>query len=284
MALAQIVPTLPPGEPGDPGLFGPGSTVWQVARERALLLGGPAAVLLQLAHPLVAAGVADHSDFRTEPLRRLVATMNVSLTITFGDTRQAAEAAAEVRSRHATVTGALTTAQGPWPAGSRYRATDPALALWVFATLVAVGLDAYELFVGPLTREQRSAYYDESAPFAAAFGVRRPVLPASYDDFERYYDGALRELVHVGDLARDLASAVLRVRLAGVPVTPSAHVLAAWLLPTPVRRAYRLPAVPRAGAWPMRQGITRLPGGLRNWPHYAVARRRVAAAPAPSSR
>ena len=277
MIARTIVPTLPPGEPGDPGLFGPDSTVWHIARERALLLGGPAAVLLQLAHPLVAAGVAQHSDFRADPMRRLVNTMNVSLTITFGDRRQAADAAAGVRSSHAHVAGALPDAQGPWPAGSRYRATDPALALWVFATLVAVGLDAYELFVGPLSRDQRTAYYDESAPFAAAFGVRPPVLPASYPDFERYYAAALHELVYVGDLARDLAAAVLRLRLLGVPVAPSAHVLAGWLLPPAVRRAYRLPAVPRAGAWPARQAIGRLPAALRFWPHYAVARGRVSA-------
>src|SRR5438128_1690298 len=61
------VPAPEPGEPGDPGLFGPGSTVWRIGRERALLLGGPAALLMQIAHPLVATAVAAHSDFGADP-------------------------------------------------------------------------------------------------------------------------------------------------------------------------------------------------------------------------
>src|SRR5437667_9471751 len=65
---------LEPGRAGDPGLFGPGSVVWRVARERILLVGGPAALLLQLAHPLVAEAVAAHSGFGREPLQRLLAT------------------------------------------------------------------------------------------------------------------------------------------------------------------------------------------------------------------
>ena len=54
------------------GLYGPASEAWRLNREAMLLLGaGPRALLLQIAHPLVAAGVADHCDFRTDPWRRL---------------------------------------------------------------------------------------------------------------------------------------------------------------------------------------------------------------------
>src|SRR5438093_12192393 len=84
---------LEPGQAGDPGLFGPGSVVWRVGRERVLLAGGPAALLLQLAHPLVAEGVAAHSGFEREPLQRLMATLDATLTITFGDRAQAEAAA-----------------------------------------------------------------------------------------------------------------------------------------------------------------------------------------------
>src|SRR6266487_1180983 len=86
--LGEVGLDLPPldrGEPGDPGLFGPGSMIWTVARERVLIAVGPAALLMQLAHPLVAAGVAGHSDFRRDPLDRLRATLDSALAMSFGD-------------------------------------------------------------------------------------------------------------------------------------------------------------------------------------------------------
>src|SRR5215218_4202768 len=98
---------LPPGIAGDPGLFGPGSQVWQIWRERLLLLGGPAAVLLQLAHPLIAAAVAAHSSFQDDPLGRLRAVLNITLTVVFGDRQQALAAATRVGEVHWRVQGRL---------------------------------------------------------------------------------------------------------------------------------------------------------------------------------
>ena len=249
--------------------------MWRVARERALLLGGPAALLLQLAHPLVAAGVRDHSDFRADPLRRLTGTMQATLTITFGDHDQAQAAASNVRRIHDRVHGTLATAQGPWPVGTPYDAKDPQLALWVFATLVETAFGAYQLFVGPLSETDRAGYYEQSAPFAAAFGVEPPVLPESYEAFRSYYRDMLNNQLTVGDLAREQAAAVLHARLHGLPVTPTGQVLAALLLPAPVRRAYRLPTVPAMTAWPIRQSIRAMPKRYRYWPHYRQALQRL---------
>ncbi|MDP9429253.1 MAG: DUF2236 domain-containing protein [Actinomycetota bacterium] len=120
-------------------MFGPGSEVWRIGRERVLLLAGPAALLMQIAHPLVAAGVDEHSDFRIRPLHRLRATLDATLTMTFGDRDQAAEAAARIRSRHRRVTGCTRDAVGAFPAGTGYRADDPQLARWVVAILVWTG-------------------------------------------------------------------------------------------------------------------------------------------------
>jgi uncharacterized protein (DUF2236 family) len=152
-------------------LSGPGSQVWRVWREKTLLLGGPAAVLLQLAHPLIAAGVAAHSSFRADPLRRLRAVLDTTLTVTFGDRRQATAAAARVGKLHRRVQGRLPVAVGCFPAGSVYRASDPRLALWVHATLVVVALDVVDQFVSSLTTEQRARYYQESKPFAVLFAT-----------------------------------------------------------------------------------------------------------------
>jgi len=111
----------------DVGLFGPDSLTWRVNREQALLLGGGRALLLQLAHPLVAAGVADHSDFRSDPLRRLRRTLDATLAMIFGTTAEAEAAAAGVRAVHERVTGTLRTRVGRFDAGTPYRAEDPAL-------------------------------------------------------------------------------------------------------------------------------------------------------------
>src|SRR4029077_8097333 len=113
------------GAQRDPGLYGPGSEAWRLNREAMLLLGaGPRALLLQIAHPAVAAGVNDHSDFRADPWRRLAGTLRSYLTIVYGST---AAARAEIR-RLNTLHRGIT--------GPGYAARDPELALWVHATLV----------------------------------------------------------------------------------------------------------------------------------------------------
>src|SRR5258705_740566 len=107
------------------GLYGPTSEAWRLNREAMLLLGaGPRALLLQLAHPAVAAGVADHSDFRADPWRRLAGTLRSYLTIVYGST---AAARAEIRRLNALHPGIV---------GRCYSARDSDLSLWVHATLV----------------------------------------------------------------------------------------------------------------------------------------------------
>ncbi len=105
----------PAGVPGDAGLFGPGSEVWRIGREKMLLASGPAALLMQLAHPLVAAGVAQHSNFRADPLHRLRTTLDTTLTVYFGDQAQAEAAAAQVQRRHRHVTGRTTPRSAAFP-------------------------------------------------------------------------------------------------------------------------------------------------------------------------
>jgi uncharacterized protein (DUF2236 family) len=281
---------LPPGIPGDPGWFGPGSQVWRVWREKLLLLGGPAALLLQLAHPLVAAGVAAHSSFRDDPLRRLRATLDVTLTIIFGDRQQALAAAARVGKLHQRVQGRLPVASGCFPAGTVYRAGDPQLALWVHATLVMIALDVIDEFVSSLSIEQRADYYQQSKPFARLFGVTEQVLPDSYIAFEAY----LRRMVQgpelaVDQTAQELAAAVFDNWLLGLPHPPAAttRLLTAGLLPARFQEGFGLAwgrreqhryAVLRSA---LRTAAPSLPPTLRFWSHYAVARRRVAATPGP---
>ena len=122
------------------GYFAPDGAARRVSRELALMLGGGRALLLQVAHPLVAAGVAEHSGYRENPVERLEGTMNAVWAIVFGTRAQADRAARRVRVMHERVHGSLPEAMGRYPAGTRTRRWDPELLLWVHATLVDTAL------------------------------------------------------------------------------------------------------------------------------------------------
>jgi uncharacterized protein (DUF2236 family) len=287
--LSSLFPPPPAaGVPGDPGLFGPGSEVWRVGRERALLAGGPAALLLQLAHPLVAAGVAEHSGFEADPVRRLRGTLDATLTVVFGDRQQAAAASARVATRHRPVHGRITVGVGRYPAGSPYRAGDLQLALWVHATLVCTAVEAYEAFVGPLTRRRRDRYHREMSRFAAVFGVPADLLPGSYAGLQDYVRSMDEDgILEVGPQARGVAEQLLRAGAEGLPAPLAAgagaitRVLAAGLLPPRLRGAYGLSwSRPDQEAFlgarlAARAALPGLPRGLRFWPHYLTAQRRL---------
>jgi uncharacterized protein (DUF2236 family) len=284
--VASLFPAEPAaGRAGDPGLFGPESEAWRIARERALIAAGPAALLLQLAHPLVAAGVAEHSDFQADPLRRLRATLDATLTVVFGDTEQARAAAARVRSRHRSVHGRTDIAVGSFPAGTGYRAGDPELALWVHATLVWTALEFYDGFIAPVPAQQRAAYQVQMNRSGRLFGVSEELLPDSYAEFERYMR-SMDDQLHVGPQARALADEVLSAGAndlawpLGMPTGALARVLAAGLLPPALRAGYglswgRLEQQAFAAARLLCRGsLPALPARARYWPHYIAAGRR----------
>jgi uncharacterized protein (DUF2236 family) len=278
------LPPLEEGRAGDPGLFGPGSEVWRMGRERVLLLGGPAALLLQLAHPLVAAGVTQHSDFRADPFDRLRATLDATLRISFGDSQQVEEAAARVAARHRRVQGTLSSATGPFPAGSPYLATDPHLAMWVFATLVTVAIDVHDRFVGALSQARRGRYYQEAKRFARLFSVTDDVLPATYRDFREYVrETGEGSVLTVGEEARSLGRDVLQPPLpAAFRLTrPAAAAVTASLLPARLREDFGLGWGPseRVLASVVRTGVRATigawPRSVRYWDHYRAACSRV---------
>jgi uncharacterized protein (DUF2236 family) len=274
------------GVPGDPGLYGPGSEVWRVGRERVLLAGGAAALLLQLAHPLVAAGVADHSSFRRDPFQRLRATLDAVLAISFGDREQARRAAAAVSATHRRVRGVLADPVGPYPVGTPYRATDPGLALWVHATLVFAALESYSSLVEPLGLGRRERYYQEAKRFARLFGVTDEVLPAGYADFQEYWRSMVAGPdLAAGPVARELAAAVLRPPVTAVltPALSPLRTFTAGLLPERIRREFGFAAgEPRRSTLSLIRGTIQLgvrvaPRSVRYWPHYRVALERMAA-------
>lgn len=281
-SLRAASPTSPPmGMRGDRGLFGPDSQVWHIARERRLLLGGPAALLLQVAHPLVAAGVDAHSDFRAEALQRLARTLDVTLTLTFGDSRQAAQVVTGVRRQHDRVRGVTADASRRLPAGTPYAATDPQLLLWVHTTLVCTALEVHDLFVGRLTWDQRDRYHREMTAYAVQLGVPAAVVPANYADLQRFSNRTVEDCLSVGPTAHRLSAAILD----GIPspLRPVADAVTAQLLPPSLREAYRLLLGPRDEVLLhsvqrlSRASTPLLPPALRFWPHYRSAVVRVGA-------
>jgi uncharacterized protein (DUF2236 family) len=186
---------------------------------------------MQVAHPKVAAGVAEHSDFEHDPLGRLNRTLELSLALTFGTPAEVRGAAERINPTHRRVTG------------RDYRALDPELLLWVDATLIDSALLTYRTFVGPLSREEAERYYQEAKPIGGLLGIPRPQYPPTLAGFEDYLERMLAGPVQPDATGRRLARLVLRPRIGALPgsaFTPF-EVITAGLLPEGLRRAYGLP-------------------------------------------
>src|SRR5713226_6272774 len=165
---------------GRDGYFAPDSVIRRLGNTPLVpLLGGGPAVLLQVAHPLVAAGVVDHSDVGRDLWRRLVHTLRALYLIAYGTKEEAERAAEVVQAVHAHVHGATRAQLGRFPPGTPYSATDPELMLWVHATLVQASLAVYERFVHSLSGEDQERYYQEMALVARLFGTPASVIPRS---------------------------------------------------------------------------------------------------------
>lgn len=226
------------------GYFAPKSPIRRVGNTPLTpFLGGGPAVLLQVAHPLVAAGVVQHSDFRRDLWRRLIRTLGALYLITYGSKEEADRAGQAVQAVHEHVRGETGEQLGRFPRGTRYSASDPELQLWVHATLVESSLAAYERFVRRLARDEQERYYSEMSVVARLFGVPGDVLPRSLGAFREYFSAQIAgNTITVTPPARAVAEVIVEARLpAPMRVLVPAHRLAtAGLLPERLRREYGL--------------------------------------------
>ena len=258
------------------GYFTPDDAIWSIGRELALLLGGGRALLLQVAHPLVAAGVAEHSGYREDPWKRLAGTMDAVWAVVFGDRAQADRAAARVRAMHTKVNGTLASPMGPFPAGTRYTALDPALLLWVHATLVDSALLVHSQWVGKLREQEQQAYYEDMKTCGELFGTPPEVMPPTLRDFRAYVAEMLdSDEICVTDTAREIARTVLhpRVPLPVRPAMEAVNLVTTSLMPPRLRHEYGLAWDPVRAAvltgsreWVRRIAMPLLPGRLRRVP------------------
>ena len=220
-----------------PGLYADDSITRRVNRENVLMLGGGRALLMQLAHPKVAAGVDEHSDFRKRPMYRLRRTIRLTMAIVFGDRETALAAARSVNRAHQHVRG------------ESYSALDTDLLLWVHATMVDTALATYETFVHPLPPDEREAFFQEMKLLGELLGIARERFPATLAEFDAYVASMIGGgSVAVGPTARELAKLVVRPRLLRLPgpVFVPWELITAGLLPPTLRGEYGL-------AWGKRQ-------------------------------
>ena len=162
-----------------------GTAAWKYFGDfRDVLLAGQVLVL-QVAHPVVAAGVRDHSDYTSDPWTRLMRT-GASLSIyVYGGSAGARVEVARLRALHRTFTGVAD--------GKRYSALDPAAYAWVHATLVKVPVDVQRFFGRALSTSELAEYYAQMCDVGRMLGVRSQDLPPDWAAFERYYDSMVAE-------------------------------------------------------------------------------------------
>jgi uncharacterized protein (DUF2236 family) len=250
------------------GYFAPGSVIRQIGNTPVTpFLGGGTAVLLQVAHPLVAAGVAEHSGYEGDLWRRLLRTLGALYIVTFGSKSEADRAGAVVQAVHDRVRGSTPSDLGAFPAGTPYSAGDPALMLWAHATLVSSSLSAYQRFVRKLSIAEQESYYADMATVARIFGTPSEVIPVTFSEFRDYFATMLAgNEIAVTEPARAIARMILEARLpAPMRLLAPAHRLAtAAQLPPRVRNEYGLRWTPlhepalavaaqsvRFGSWPI---------------------------------
>jgi uncharacterized protein (DUF2236 family) len=253
-------------------MFGPGSMTWRVNGEAVLLLGGGRALILQVAHPKVAAGVAEFSDYQRDPWGRLRRTLDVTLKIAFGDPGASRAASEGLRRAHQRVAGTDDR-------GTAYSALDTDLLLWVHATLIDTALTIYQRYVTPLTPRERDLYYAEMKTLGEAYSIPSSAMPADRAGFRRYWAAMLADGLRVTETTRDVAHAVLRPGLPRVawPAIEALRLVTTGTLPEPLRDELglewgagreRLLAGSQAG---IRSLLPVLPALIRRFPHARAA-------------
>ncbi|MEV4316008.1 oxygenase MpaB family protein [Actinocrispum sp. NPDC049592] len=181
-------------------VLGPGSVAWRTALDWRLLLGSGRALLLQVAHPTVGAGVAQYSNYRAEPWQRLQRTVDSMMLQTFGGERAAAEAR-RLRELHRGFTGVDHH-------GNRYSALNPDAYWWVHATLFEGALDVHRNFGTPLPVSVQREYYAEWRSLGELLGIKPHRMPVTLEGFWDYFSGMVVNHLEDNKSVRDLLDAL----------------------------------------------------------------------------
>ena len=202
---------------GDPGYFGPQSMMWKVNKEITVLFGGARALLMHAAHPLIAAGARQTSFYQRDPWKRLIRTLSLQNSLTFGTKQEADESANRINKLHEVIKGKDEVS------GGIYDALDHEQLLWVHACLQISSIYFYELTVKKLTDEEKNQYHLENIKAAEMCLVDRSMIPETHDGLKEWVMQKSRQKDYL--MTTDVAEDVKDI-IAGGPVP--AHIKPVW--------------------------------------------------------
>ena len=288
-------PVIPPAEEA-PGLVpGRRSPVWRYSGDIRLLAGSGYALLLQVSHPTVGAGVSEFSDFRADPWGRLLRTLDFAYSMTYAPPEVAADVGQRVRKMHRGI-------KGRKPGGEPYHALEPEAYAWVHATLGDGVVRGHRILGRPMAPHEIDEYWHDWRRVGRLVGVRSRDLPETWPEFERYFDRMVEERLERTDAVDDVLSSLdspakppLRFlgdtgwKVASFPAIKSMELTTAGLLPPILRERFGITWTDkeerrfRALAKASRATTPVLPGALLNvgprylsWRREAIERGEVA--------
>ncbi len=217
------------------------NVAWRVASDARLMLASGAALMLQVAHPTVGAGVEEHSNFENEPWERLLRTLDFVNLLVYGGADRAIATGRGMRAIHKRIKGVK-------PDGTPYHSLEPEAYAWVHATLAETIIASHVRFVGRLERWEVDAFWTEWRGLGRLLGVRDQDLPEAWPEFRRYVDWMARErLEHTASVDDVLATLKAPVpppvrglpapawRLMSIPASRATELATVGLLPPVVR-------------------------------------------------
>ena len=201
----------------DPGYFGPNSMMWEVNKEITVLFGGARALLMHAAHPLIAAGARQTSFYQRDPWKRLIRTLSLQNSVTFGTKAEADESAHRINKLHEVIKGEDKVT------GGYYDALDHEQLLWVHACLQISSIYFYEKTVKKLSEDQKNQYHKENSFAAEMVLVDKDLMPKTHEELKQWIIEKSREKNYL--LKTDVAEDVFNI-IGGGPVP--AHIKPIW--------------------------------------------------------
>ena len=201
----------------DPGYFGPQSMMWKVNKEITVLFGGARALLMHAAHPLIAAGARQTSFYQRDPWKRLIKTLSLQNSLTFGTKQEADESANRINKLHEVIKGKDEVS------GGIYDALDHEQLLWVHACLQISSIYFYELTVKKLTDEEKNQYHRENIKAAEMCLVDKNIIPKTHNGLKKWVIDKSRQTDYL--MATDVAVDVKDI-IGGGPVP--GHIKPIW--------------------------------------------------------
>ena len=189
---------------GDPGYFGPQSMMWKVNKEITVLFGGARALLMHAAHPLIAAGARQTSFYQRDPWKRLIRTLSLQNSVTFGTKEEADESAHRINKLHEVIKGDDEIT------GGYYDALDHEQLLWVHACLQISSIYFYEKTVKKLTESEKNQYHEENSIAAEMVLVDRKIMPKTHEDLKDWVieKSRQKDYLVLTDVAIDVADII----------------------------------------------------------------------------